>query len=128
MGASELRAAVAAMLDEQKDNTLIFLECNTEELAGLPDGCRIQAGANVRNLLDYFPTIEPNMGGNQVKIIPKSADGVASNLLPKFENFLSQVKDSFKFNEEFKMKFVEMMSLNKWLLSLHLVVLPLPCV
>ena len=26
---------------------------NTEELAGLPDGCGIQAVANVRNLLDY---------------------------------------------------------------------------
>ena len=34
----EIRAAVAAMTDEQRDNTLVFLECNTEELAGLPNG------------------------------------------------------------------------------------------
>ena len=34
----ELRAAVASMNEEQKDNALIFLKCNTEELAGLPDG------------------------------------------------------------------------------------------
>ena len=45
----EAGAAVAAMLDEQRDNTLVFLECNTEELAGLPDGRGIQAIANVRN-------------------------------------------------------------------------------
>ena len=38
------------------DNTLLFLRCSTEELAGLPDGCGIQAIANVRNLLDYLPT------------------------------------------------------------------------
>ena len=50
----ELRAAVAAMTDEQRDNALVFLVCNTEELAGLPDGCGIQAVANVRNLLDYL--------------------------------------------------------------------------
>ena len=34
----ELRAAVASMNEEQKDNALVFLECNMEELAGLPDG------------------------------------------------------------------------------------------
>ena len=57
MGTPELRAAVAAMTDEQRDNALVFLECNTEELAGLPDGCGIQAVVNVRNLLDYLPTV-----------------------------------------------------------------------
>ena len=57
LGIPELRAAVAAMSDEQRDNALVFLECNTEELAGLPDGCGIQAVANVCNLLDYLPTI-----------------------------------------------------------------------
>ena len=41
LGTPELKAAVAAMLDEQRDNTLVFLECNTEELAGLPNGCGI---------------------------------------------------------------------------------------
>ena len=53
MGTTELRAAMAAMLDEQRDNTLVFLICNAKELAGLPDGCGIQGVANVRNLLDY---------------------------------------------------------------------------
>ena len=47
LGTPEIRAAVAAMSDEQRDNALVFLECNTEELAGLPDGCGIQAVANV---------------------------------------------------------------------------------
>ena len=56
LGTPELRAAVAAMSDEQRDNALVFLEYNTEELAGLPDGYGIQAIANVCNLLDYLPT------------------------------------------------------------------------
>ena len=34
LGTPELRAAVASISEEQKDNTLVFLECNTEELAG----------------------------------------------------------------------------------------------
>ena len=51
------------MSEEQKDDALVFLECNTEELAGLPDGQGMQAIANVRTLLDYLPTIEPNTGG-----------------------------------------------------------------
>ena len=38
LGTPELRAAVASMTEEQKDGTLVFLECNTEELAGLPNG------------------------------------------------------------------------------------------
>ena len=38
LGTPELRAAVAAMSDEQRDNALVFLKYNTEELAGLPDG------------------------------------------------------------------------------------------
>ena len=52
LGTPELRAAMVAMTDEQRDDALVFLECNTEELAGLPDGCGIQAVANVCNLLD----------------------------------------------------------------------------
>ena len=51
----ELRAAVASMSEEQKDDALVFLECNTEELAGLPDGQGMQAVANVHTLLDYLP-------------------------------------------------------------------------
>ena len=65
LGTPELRAVVAAMMDEQRDNTLVLLECNTEELAVLPDGHGIQEIANVRNLLDYLPTIEPISGGIQ---------------------------------------------------------------
>ena len=38
LGTPGLRATVASMSEEQKDNALVFLECNTEELAGLPDG------------------------------------------------------------------------------------------
>ena len=38
LGTLELRASVASMSEEQKDDALVFLECNTEELAGLPDG------------------------------------------------------------------------------------------
>ena len=55
-GTPELRAAVASMSEEQKDDALIFLECNTEELAGLPNGRGIQAVANCKSLLDYLPT------------------------------------------------------------------------
>ena len=104
LGTPELKPTVAAMTDEQRDDTLVFLKCNTEELAGLPDGRGIQAVANIRNLLDYLLIIEPNTGGNPVRVASKSADGVLSNLLPKFENFSGQVKDGFKFIEEFKNK------------------------
>ena len=38
LGTPELRAAVASMSEEQKDDALVFLECNTDELAGLPNG------------------------------------------------------------------------------------------
>ena len=41
LGTPELRAAMAAMTDEQRYITLMFLECNTEKLAGLLDGCGI---------------------------------------------------------------------------------------
>ena len=104
MGTPDLRAAMAAMTDEQKENSLVLLECNTEELVGLPDGCGIQVVANVRSLLDYLPTIEPNTRGNIVRVIPKSADRVASYLLHKFDNFSGQVKDGFEFYKEFNMK------------------------
>ena len=56
LGTPELRAAVASMSEEQKDDVLVFLECNTEELAGLPNGCGIQAVVNCKSLLDYLPT------------------------------------------------------------------------
>ena len=67
LGTPELRAAVASMSEEQKDDALIFLECNTEELAGLPDGWGMQAIANVRTLLDYLLKIlNKNRGGKGV--------------------------------------------------------------
>ena len=57
LGTPELRAAVASMSEEQKDDVLVFLECNKEELAGLPNGRGIQAVANCKSLLDYLPTV-----------------------------------------------------------------------
>ena len=54
LGTPELKDGVAAITDQQRDYTLVFLEFNTEELAGLPNGCGIQAIANVRNLLNYL--------------------------------------------------------------------------
>ena len=68
----------------------------------------MQAAVNVCTLLDYLPKIEPNAGGNPARVAHESVDGVASRLLPKFENFSGQVKDGFKFIEEFKMKSVGM--------------------
>ena len=90
MGTLELRAAVASMSEEQKSEALVFLECNTEELAGLPDGQGMKAVANVRTMLDYLPTIEPNVGGNPIRVAHKSEDGVVSSLLPILKNFRSR--------------------------------------
>ena len=75
------------MTDEQRDEALFFLECNTEELAGLPNGSRIQAIVNFLYFLDCIPIIEPNRGGNPVRAAQKFVDGIASNLLLKFEFF-----------------------------------------
>ena len=33
----KLRAAGASLTSEQRDNTICFLKCSNEELAGLPD-------------------------------------------------------------------------------------------
>ena len=57
LGTLQFRAAVASMTEEQKDDALIFLECNIEELAGLPNDLGIQAVPNVLYLLDNLPTI-----------------------------------------------------------------------
>ena len=73
----------------------------------------MQAVANVRTLLDYLSTIEPNAGGNPVRVASKSADGVASNLLTKFKKFSGQVKDGFKFIEESNMKSVRIIEPKK---------------
>ena len=56
LGTPKLRAAVASMSEEQKYNVLVFLEFNSEELAGLPNGHGIQAVANCHSLLEYLPT------------------------------------------------------------------------
>ena len=108
MWTPDLRAAVSSMTEEQKDNVLVFLESNTEELARLPNGRSVQDVANTHTLLDYLPTLEPNVGANSARIGHGSADKVAIRLLPKFENFLGKVKDGFKFIENFKMKSVGM--------------------
>ena len=57
------------MSEEQKDDALVFLKCNTEELAGLPDGQGMQAVANVRTMLDYLPKIEPKAGVIQLDLL-----------------------------------------------------------
>ena len=57
LGTPELSAAVASMSEEQKDDALVFLKFNTEELVGLHDGQGMQAIANVCTLLDYLLTI-----------------------------------------------------------------------
>ena len=41
LGTPGLRAAVASMTEESKDNVLVFLKFNKEELAELPNGCGV---------------------------------------------------------------------------------------
>ena len=43
LGSPKLRAAVASLTTEKKDNAICFLKCSTEELAGLLDSQGIQA-------------------------------------------------------------------------------------
>ena len=89
-----MRDALASMTEEQKNDALVLMECNTKELAGLLVGQGVQAIANIRTLLDYFPTIERIAGSNPVKVTQKSVDRVASSLLTIFK-FLGLVKDGF---------------------------------
>ena len=56
------------MTEEQKDDALVFLECNTQELAGLPNGQGMQASANVRTFLDYFTTGTKRRGASDQTI------------------------------------------------------------
>ena len=98
LGTAELRAAVAALTNEQRDDTVCFLMHETEELAGLPNGQGIQAIANVYILLDYLPANEPNTGGGPYnRVTHKSLGGVVSYMLPKFEVFLGQMNNGFYF-------------------------------
>ena len=62
LGTPKLRAAMASLTREQRDNAIFFLECSTEELAGLPDGQGIQAMVNIFSLVDHLLIIEPNAG------------------------------------------------------------------
>ena len=43
LGTPELKSTIITMTEEQKHNTSVFLECNTEDLAGLTYGRGIQA-------------------------------------------------------------------------------------
>ena len=109
LGAPELRADVATFTNEQHDDTICFLMHESEQLAGLSNGQVIHNVANVCTLLDYLTTIEPNVGGGPCdRVTYQSAGGAASYMLPKFQNFLGQLKDGFKFIEEFKKKSVGM--------------------
>ena len=47
LGTPKLRAAVASLASEKRDNTICFLECSTKELAGLTEGQSLQAMFNV---------------------------------------------------------------------------------
>ena len=62
LGTPELRAAIASMTKVHKDNVLVFLECNTEKLAGFPNGHGVQAIANTCKLVDYLLLLEPYEG------------------------------------------------------------------
>ena len=94
LGTPKLRAAVASLTSEQRDNAIIFLKCSTEELAGLPGGQGIQAIVNVRTLLDHLPINKPNTGGSLFSRTAHRSEGkVASNMLPKFKKNSALVKD-----------------------------------
>ena len=111
IGNPNLHAAVDGMSDQMKSDAIMFLDGDAEGLADLPEGRGLQAMVDVKALLDMLPTIEPNAGAganNGAGNDPQNNNEVASNLLPKFENFSGQVKDGFKFIEEFKMKAVGM--------------------
>ena len=93
----ELRAAVAAMTEEQKEKMMAFLKCITEYSFGLPDGFGGQDVAKNRPLLDYIFIIKLNKGANLAKISHKFKAKVVSSLLLKFKNFSVQVKDGLKY-------------------------------
>ena len=104
LGTPELRVAVAFMSKEQKDNVLVFLECNTR-VSWVAKCCGVQSFENTCTLLDYLPTLGPSVGANSARIDHRFTNKVASSLLPKFKNYLGQSKDDFMLIEESKMKF-----------------------
>ena len=64
LGTPIMRAVIATLTSEQRDNTIFFLDCSIEELAGLNDGQCTQAMVYVHNFLDFLPTVDPNTGGS----------------------------------------------------------------
>ena len=56
LGTPEMHMAVAALAEEQKANTLLFLNNNIEALAALPSGRGSLAVELVKRLLDRMPT------------------------------------------------------------------------
>ena len=83
LGTLKLRAAVAALTSEQRDDAICFLVCSTEELAGLPDSQGIQAMVNVRILSDYL-LINGYLNSMKVLITKKNCRLIKANriLLP----------------------------------------------
>lgn len=107
LGAPKLRSAEAAMTDEQKEDTLLFLNNNVNKIVGLPKGWGIRAMVNIKQLLDYLPIIGPNAGGGVVPFNRRAynnSNKIASSFLIKCENYSSQVNNKFRFirnlNEE----------------------------
>ena len=126
LGTPKLRADVASLTNEQRNNAIFFLEYSTKELAGLPDVQGIQAMINVRTLLDYLPKIEPNAGGSLFSRTAHGSEGkIASNLLPKFKKILAWSR-MFKYIEEFKIKTAGMTEPKQMAIFIALGVLILP--
>ena len=80
--------AVAALVEEQKVDALLFLNNEIEELAALPSSRGSLANELVKGLLDSMPTFEPNTGAvSNTRNTSNPAMEVASSTLPKFEGF-----------------------------------------
>ena len=62
LGTPELRAVASAMSDEHRNDALVFLECNTEELAGLPDGRNIRPLQILKIYWTTFKQLSPTRG------------------------------------------------------------------
>ena len=62
LGTPELRAAVASINEEQRDDALVFLECNMEELAGLPDSQIYKLLRMYKHCWTTFQHLSPTQG------------------------------------------------------------------
>ena len=88
LGTPEVCMAVAALAEEQKADTLLFLNNNIEALAALASGQGSLAVELVKRLLDGMPTFEPNAGAvSNTRNTSNPAREVASSMLPKFLKF-----------------------------------------